>query len=157
MCDYTYIFLAIPSESFFPPLPLWDLSVFFSLNVFCHLTKFTAFSHLSHSPFRPVFLLSSLLSLAPLSKSLWYSFFQLESTNNVWSSHHQGSCHRVAMATSSPRSSSHCGENGEAETERTHSHTNKHAHPLTHAEAHSSCPSPHWQPMLICFNSQWEC
>lgn len=78
-------------------------------------------------------------------------FFQLQSTNNVWSSQHQGCCHRVAMATPSPRSNGHCGENGEAETERAHTHTHTRRHTTV------ALPPPHGQPLLICFNSQWEC
>lgn len=104
----------------------------FILNVFCHLTDFAAFSHL----FSPLSSFPQVFCPFLLYANHCVLFFWLESTNNVWSSHHQGCCHGVTMATSSPRSNSHCGENGEAETESTHRRTDKHTHTHTTVAPH---------------------
>lgn len=149
MCDCTYIF-SLLFFLLFTIVSFCSLSlcVCFALNVFCHLIEFA--TELRSFSFFQIFLFNRSSFLQVFCPLLLYPnhyglclcacVFQLESTNNVWSFHHQGCCHRVSMATSSPHSNIRCGQNGEAETESMYSRS----HMNIHTQTRSSPPhTPH--------------
>lgn len=146
MCDYSTVFFWYPVSHFLSrslSLPACDLSIIYHE---CVLPPDRICSILSSFTFFPLFALSSFSSESSVPRPFiqitmvffFFFSFQLESTNNVWSSHHQGCCQRVAMATSSPRSNGHCGENGEAEMENTH--TDKHTRTNSYPPHHTGSP-----------------
>lgn len=106
----------------------------------CRLTEFSGFSQLKHFPFRPPFFILVFCPLVLYPNHYGVpSFFQFESTNNVWSSQHQGCCHRVAMATPSPHTVMATAERTGSQRQSAHILVPTHTH--THRSTQQLPPS----------------